>query len=93
VVRTEQEFPPVVAATVLRCTPIFHKRNDMACPAADRLSKEMSYMSHAMAYRTAARLNNSDSVFRHYNVKEVTTELAVILVANEDGELIGYLRR
>ena len=65
----------------------------MARPAADRLSKEMSYMSHAMAYRTVARLNRSDGVFRTYNVKEVTTRLAVILVGNEDGELIGYLRR
>ena len=65
----------------------------MARPAADRLSREMSYMSHAVAYRTAERLNRSDGVFRHHNVKEITKELAVILVGNEDGELIGYLRR
>lgn len=65
----------------------------MARPAADQLSKEMSYMSHSMAYRTTAELNSSDGVFRHYNVKEVTTRLAVILVANADGEFIGYLRR
>jgi len=53
----------------------------------------MSYMSHAMAYRTVAGLNRSDGVFRTYNVKELTTRLAGILVGNEDGELIGYLRR